>query len=193
MKKPNNKAIIRSSSAEYLIFLAATGNNGQPFEIRYENENIWLTQKLMAELYCVSVSAINQHLKTLTSDNEIDNSVIKKYLITAADGKKYLTKHYDLRAIIAVGFKIENERAVQFRKWAREIVKEYTIKGFAMDDERLKSNGTILSKQFFDELLERIREIRLSERKFYQKITDNGEPAYSNNHARLGAATRPLH
>jgi hypothetical protein len=172
MKKKVGAALIRSSSAEYLTFVAANGGDEQSIEMRYDDENIWLTQKMMAELYYVSVPAINQHLKTLASDNEIDDSVIKKYLITASDGKRYLTKHYNLQAIIAVGFKVENERAVQFRKWAREIVKEYTIKGFAMDDERLKNGGTILNKQFFDELLERIREIRLSERLFYQKITD---------------------
>jgi hypothetical protein len=171
-KKKINEVSIRSSSAEYLTFVAAKGGDEQSIEMRYDDENIWLTQKMMAELYGVSIPAINQHLKTLISDNELDNSAIKKYLITASDGKKYLTKHYNLQAIIAVGFKVENERAVQFRKWAREIVKEYTIKGFAMDDERLKSGGTVLTKQFFDELLERIREIRLSERKFYQKITD---------------------
>jgi hypothetical protein len=172
MKKSSSKTLMRSSSAEYLTFIAATGGDEQSLEMRYEDENIWLTQKMLAELYGVSVPAINQHLKTLTSDSEIDNSVVKKYLITATDGKKYLAKHYNLQAIIAVGFKIENARAVQFRKWAREIVKEYTIKGFALDDERLKRGGTILTEQFFDELLERIREIRLSERKFYQKITD---------------------
>ncbi|MEK7644230.1 MAG: virulence RhuM family protein [Patescibacteria group bacterium] len=170
--KLSHHQIIRSSAAEYLTFVAATGDNQEGIELRYENENIWMTQKMAAELYGVSVSAINQHLDTLKKDGELDDSVIKRYLITAVDGKDYQAKHYNLQVIVSVGFKIENERAVQFRKWAREIVKEYAIKGFAMDDERLKSGGSVLTKQFFEELLTRIREIRLSERKFYQKITD---------------------
>lgn len=164
---------IRSSAAEYLTFIAANGDDGEAIEIRYEDENIWLTQKMMAALYDVSVSAINQHLKKIFDDNELDeNSVIKKYLITANDGKSYNTKHYNLQAIIAVGFKVNNERAVQFRKWANQIVKDFTIKGWAMDDERLKNSGTKLTKDYFEKLLVKIREIRLSERRFYQKITD---------------------
>lgn len=164
---------IRSSAAEYLTFIAANGDNQEAIEIRYEDENIWLTQKMMAALYDVSVSAINQHLKKIFDDNELDeNSVIKKYLITANDGKSYNTKHYNLQAIIAVGFKVNNERAVQFRKWANQIVKDFTIKGWAIDDERLKNSGTKLTKDYFEKLLVKIREIRLSERRFYQKITD---------------------
>ncbi|HGD1374578.1 TPA: virulence RhuM family protein [Streptococcus agalactiae] len=164
---------IRSSAAEYLTFIAANGDDQEAIEIRYEDENICLTQKMMATLYDVSVSAINQHLKKIFDDNELDeNSVIKKYLITANDGKSYNTKHYNLQAIIAVGFKVNNERAVQFRKWANQIVKDFTIKGWAMDDERLKNSGTKLTKDYFEKLLVKIREIRLSERRFYQKITD---------------------
>lgn len=164
--------IARSSSAEYLTFIAATGGAESAVELRYEDENIWLTQKLMAELYGVSVAAINQHLKRLTDDGEIDpSSVIKKYLITAADGKTYSTKHYNLQAIIAVGFKVENPRAVQFRKWAGQIVKDYTIQGWTMDVERLKS-GHMFTDDYFDRQLELIRDIRASERRFYQKITD---------------------
>ncbi|HFH7670230.1 TPA: virulence RhuM family protein [Streptococcus agalactiae] len=164
---------IRSSAAEYLTFIAANGDDQEAIEIRYEDENIWLTQKMMAALYDVSVSAINQHLKKIFDDNELDeNSVIKKYLITANDGKSYNTKHYNLQAIIAVGFKVNNERAVQFRKWSNQIVKDFTIKGWAMDDERLKNSGTKLTKDYFEKLLVKIREIRLSERRFYQKITD---------------------
>lgn len=163
---------LRSSSAEYLTFISAAGGDEHRLELRYEDENIWMTQKMMAELYGVSVPAINQHLKKLIADGEINNSVIKQYLITASDGKGYNTEHYGLQAIISVGFKIENERSVQFRKWARNIVKEYTIKGFAMDDERMKNSGSVLTKQYFDELLTRVREIRLSERMFYQKVTD---------------------
>ena len=140
--------------------------------MRYEDKNIWLTQKMMAALYDVSVPAINQHLRRIFDDSElVENSVIKKYLITAADGKNYQTNHYNLQAIIAVGFKINNERAVRFRKWANGIVKDYTIKGWVMDDEWLK-RGTYLTEKYFDEQLERIRENRASERKFYQKNTD---------------------
>ncbi len=172
-KKRNNEITIRSSAAEYLTYIAATGDDPQSFEMRFEDENIWLTQKMLATLYAVSVPAINQHIKKIIDDNELESSsVIKKYLITAADGKQYNTIHYNLQMIISVGFKVNNERAVQFRKWANQIVKEYTIKGFAMDDERLKSGGTILTEQYFEEQLQRVREIRLSERKFYQKITD---------------------
>ena len=141
--------------------------------MRYEDENIWLTQKMMAVLYDVSVSAVNQHLKTIFEDGELEkNSVIKKYLTTASDGKSYNTNHYNLQAIIAVGFKVNNDRAVQFRKWANGIVKDYTIQGWAMDSDRLKNGGSVLTKEYFDHLLEQIREIRMSERKFYQKITD---------------------
>lgn len=123
--------------------------------------------------YGVSVSAINQHLKTIFMDGELDNqAVIKKYLITASDGKQYHTNHYNLQAIIAVGFKVNNDRAVQFRKWANGIVKDYTIQGWAIDSDRLKNGGSVLTKQYFDHLLEQIREIRMSERRFYQKITD---------------------
>ncbi len=181
MKKENKEiqntgkmemSIVRSSAAEYLTFVAAGGNSETSVEMRYEDENIWLTQKMMAALYDVSVPAINQHLKRIFADNELEESaVVKKYLITAADGKNYNTKHYSLQAIIAVGFKIENERAVQFRKWANQIVKDYTIQGWTMDVERLKHGGN-LTDEFFERQLEKIREIRLSERKFYQKITD---------------------
>ena len=172
-KKKNEVSIVRSSAAEYLTFVAATGDNEDSVEMRYEDENIWLTQKMMAQLYDVSVAAINQHIKKIFEDNELDeNSVIKKYLITAADGKKYNTNHYNLQMIIAVGFKVNNERAVQFRKWANSIVKDYTIQGWVMDDERLKNGGTVLTQEYFEKQLEKVREIRLSERKFYQKITD---------------------
>ncbi|MCL2101925.1 MAG: virulence RhuM family protein [Fibromonadales bacterium] len=172
MKKKSSLPTIRSSAAEYLTFVAATGDAPQSIEMRYEDENIWLTQKMLAELYGVSIPAINQHLKTLFEDGELNDSVIKKYLITASDGKSYLTNHYNLQTIIAIGFKVENERAVQFRKWANQIVREYTIQGWTMDVDRLKNSGSILTKEYFEKQLEKIREIRLSERKFYQKITD---------------------
>ncbi len=167
--------MIHSSAAEYLTFVAAGGSSETRLEIRYEDENIWLTQKMMAVLYDVSVSAINQHLKRIYSDSELQQeATIKKYLIVQTEGSRQVQRevdHYNLQAIIAVGFKIENERAVQFRKWANQIVKDYTIQGWTMDVERLKRGGT-LTDEFFERQLEKIREIRLSERKFYQKITD---------------------
>ena len=164
--------IVKSSAAEYLTYVSAIGDSANSIEIRYENENIWLTQKMMSVLYDVSVAAINQHLKKIFDDKELsENSVIKYYLITANDGKNYKTKHYNLQAIIAVGFKINNERAVQFRKWANQIVKDYTIQGWVMDKERLKK-GHMFTDEYFERQLQYIREIRLSERKFYQKITD---------------------
>lgn len=173
-KKENNndkKSLIRSSSAEYLTFIAATGEGG--VDAIYADENVWLTQKMMGTLYNVNVRTINEHLQKIFKDNELqDDSVIRKFRITATDGKNYNTQHYNLSAIIAVGYKVNSERAVMFRKWATQIVQEFTIKGFAMDDERLKNDGTILGKKYFEEQLQRIREIRLSERKFYQKITD---------------------
>lgn len=169
-------AIVRSSAAEYLTFIAAGGNSESSVEMRYENENIWLSQKMMSTLYNVSVSAINQHLKHIFDDDELEReATIKKYLIVQTEGKREVQReveHYNLQAIIAVGFKIENERAVQFRKWVNQIVKDYTIQGWTMDVERLKQGGSILGDEYFERQLEKIREIRLSERKFYQKITD---------------------
>ena len=172
MANKNKEITIHSSAAEYLTYVASTGSNSDSFEMRYEDENIWLTQKMMATLYDVSVSAINQHLKRIFEDNElVEELVIKKYLITASDGKSYSTKHYNLQAIIAVGFKVNNDRAVRFRKWAGQIVKDYTIQGWTMDKERLKK-GHMFTDEYFERQLENIREIRLSERKFYQKVTD---------------------
>ena len=172
MANKNKEITIHSSAAEYLTYVASTGSNSDSFEMRYEDENIWLTQKMMATLYDVSVSAINQHLKRIFEDNElVEESVIKKYLITASDGKSYSTKHYNLQAIIAVGFKVNNERAVRFRKWVGQIVKDYTIQGWTMDKERLKK-GHMFTDEYFERQLQNIREIRLSERKFYQKVTD---------------------
>ena len=169
-------SIVRSSAAEYLTFVAAGGGSEASVEMRYEDENIWLTQKMMAVLYDVSVPAINQHLKRIFTDNELDRgATVKKYLIVQTEGTREVRReveHYNLQAIIAVGFKIENERAVQFRKWANQIVKDYTIQGWTMDVERLKSGGSILTDDFFERQLEKIREIRLSERRFYQKVTD---------------------
>ena len=172
MKKDKREiSIVRSSAAEYLTFITATGQSD--INAVYCDENVWLTQKMMGLLYNVETHTINYHLKKIFADGEIDeNSVIRKFRITAADGKTYNTNHYNLSAIIAVGNKVDSPRAVQFRKWANCIIEEFTVKGFAMDDERLKNGGTILTKDYFEEQLERIREIRLSERRFYQKITD---------------------
>ena len=181
MKKDKNKqlqktgaketSIVRSSAAEYLTFVAATGKGG--VEAVYADENIWLSQKMMGVLYDVNVRTVNEHLKKIFADSELqEDSVIRKFRITASDGKNYNTNHYNLSAIIAVGYKVNSERAVQFRKWATQVIQEFTIKGYTMDDERLKNDGTVLGKKYFEEQLERIREIRLSERKFYQKITD---------------------
>lgn len=177
MKYDNRKKedkLIRSSAAEYLTYVAAAGENG--VELRYEDENIWLTQKMLSVLYGVSTSAINQHIKKILEDKELEEkSTIKNFLIVQDEGNRKISRkviHYNLQMIIAVGFKVDNERAIQFRKWANQIVKDFTIKGWVMDDERLKSDGSILTKKYFEEQLERIREIRMSERKFYQKITD---------------------
>ena len=163
--------IIRSSAAEYLTFITATGEGD--VNAVYADENVWLTQKMMGVLYQVETPTINYHLKKAFADGELsEESVIRKFRITAADGKTYDAMHYNLAAIIAVGHKVDSPKAVQFRKWANQVIEEYTIKGFAMDDERLKNGGTVLTKDYFEEQLERVREIRLSERRFYQKITD---------------------
>lgn len=172
MPAKKNEPLIRSSAAEYLTYIASVGDESSSIEMRYEDENIWLTQKMMATLYDVDVRTVNYHVKKIFGDSELqEDSVIRKFRITAEDGKKYNTNHYSLEMIIAVGFKVNSERAVQFRKWVNQIAKDYTIKGWVMDVERIK-RGTYLTEKYFDEQLERIREIRASERKFYQKVTD---------------------
>ena len=167
---------IRSSAAEYLTYVAAVGDQPDAIEIRYEDENVWLTQKMMAQLYDVTVANINQHIKTIFADGELlPEPTIKKYLIVQNEGSRTVSRsvdHYNLQMIIAVGFKVNNERAVQFRRWANSIVKDYTIQGWVMDEERLKKGGSVLTKEYFEKQLEKIREIRMSERMFYQKITD---------------------
>lgn len=169
-KKPEG-SLARSSAAEYLTFVAASGQGG--VEAVYADENIWLTQKMMGVLYDVETHTINYHLKKVFGDSELEEtSVVRKFRITAADGKTYNTQHYKLPAIIAVGYKVNSERAVQFRKWATGIIEQFTIKAYVMDDERIKAGGSVLTDQYFEEQLQRIREIRVSERKFYQKITD---------------------
>ena len=169
--RKSDVSILRSSTAEYLTFVAASGQGG--VEAVYADESIWLTQKMMGVLYDVETHTINYHLKKVFSDSELEEvSVIRNFRTTAADGKNYNTKHYKLTAIIAVGYKVNSERAVQFRKWATGIIEQFTIKAYVMDDERIKAGGSILTEQYFEEQLQRIREIRISERKFYQKITD---------------------
>ena len=175
MAKKKDEITIRSSAAEYLTYVASVGDQQDSVEMRYEDENIWLTQKMMATLYDVDVRTINEHIKKIYSDSELEeDSTVRNFRIVQTEGSRQVTrdtKHYNLQMIIAVGFKGNSERAVQFRKWVNQIAKDYTIKGWVMDDERLK-RGTYLTEKYFDEQLERIREIRASERKFYQKITD---------------------
>ena len=162
----------KSSAAQYLTYIASYGITDEKFEIRYEDENIWMSQKMLAAVYGVEVPNIAYHLRKLFSDGEIDKETsIKEILIDVGDGRKFAVNHYNLQVIIALGFKIDNERAIAFRKWANQIVTEYTIKGWVMDVPRLK-DGSPITNEYFEHQLERIREIRMSERKFYQKVTD---------------------
>lgn len=171
MVKKHEISITRSSAAEYLTFVAANRESG--VQAMYADENVWLTQKMMGLLYDVASHTITYHLQKIFSDSELEeSSVTRNFRVTADDGKNYNTKHYNLSAIIAVGYKVNSEQAVQFRKWATEIVESFTIKAYVMDDERLKNGGAVFTKDYFEEQLQRIREIRLSERRFYQKITD---------------------
>ncbi|MEG0900455.1 MAG: virulence RhuM family protein [Oscillospiraceae bacterium] len=176
VEKKKDQVTIRSSASEYLTYIASVGDSNDSVEMRYEDENIWLTQKMMATLYDVSIPAINQHLKKIYADHELEpEATIKKYLIVQIEGNRNVSReidHYNLNAIIAVGFKVNNQRAVRFRVWANQIIEQYTIKGWAMDVERLKNGGSVLTEKYFEEQLEKIREIRLSERRFYQKLTD---------------------
>lgn len=176
VRNDKQEQAIRSSAAEYLTFVAATGDSTESMEMRYEDENIWLTQKMMSALYDVDVRTINEHIQKVYEDGELtEEATIRNFRIVQTEGSRQVSrqvKHYNLQMIIAVGFKVNNDRAVQFRKWANTIVKDYTIQGWAMDSDRLKNGGSVLTKEYFDHLLEQIREIRMSERKFYQKITD---------------------
>ena len=176
MKKKKDEITISSSAAEYLTYVASVGDQQDSVEMRYEDENIWLTQRMMATLYDVGLPTINEHIKKIYADSELEETAtIRNFRIVQTEGSRQVTrdtKHYNLQMIIAVGFKVNSERAVQFRKWANAVVKDYTIQGWVMDDERLKRGGTVLTKDYFEKQLERIREIRMSERRFYQKITD---------------------
>ena len=166
---------LRSSAAEYLTFVASTGGSDESFEMRYEDENIWLTQKMIAVLYDVDVRTVNEHIKKIYDDQELsEEATIRNFRMVQTEGGRQVSrelKHYTLQMIIAVGFKVNNPRAVQFRKWAGQIVKDHTIQGWTMDKERLKK-GHMFTDEYFERQLQYIREIRLSERKFYQKVTD---------------------
>ena len=176
MARKKTDISIRSSAAEYLTFVAASGGSDEAVEMRYEDENLWLTQKMMAVLYDVDVRTINDHIKKVLSDGELtEEATIRKFRIVQTEGTRQVNRevlHYSLQMVISVGFKVNSERAVQFRKWVNGIAHTYTIKGWVMDEERLKNNGSILTKKYFEEQLEKVREIRASERMFYQKITD---------------------
>lgn len=181
MSRKKNDIMIRSSAAEYLTFTASAGDNGDEgdngdsIEMRYEDENIWLTQKMMAQLYNVDVRTVNEHIKKVFSDNELEEeATIRKFRIVQNEGGRQISRevnHYNLQMIIAVGFKVNNQRAVRFRKWVNQIVETYTIKGWVMDSERFINEGP-LTQKYFDEQPEKIREIRMSERLFYRKIAD---------------------
>ena len=175
MTKRKDEITIHSSAAEYLTYVAAVGDNADSLEMRYEDENIWLTQKMIATLYDMDVRTINEHIKKIYKDDELaEEATIRKFRIVQTEGSRQVNReviHYNLQMIIAIGFKVNNDRAVRFRKWSAQIVKDYTIQGWTMDKERLKK-GHMFTDEYFERQLQNIREIRLSERKFYQKITD---------------------
>lgn len=166
----NKKLQIRNSTAEFLIFTNQMKEDG--IEVRVQNDTIWLSQKLMAILFDCSTDNISLHLKNIFKEEELDeSSVTEEFSVTASDGKSYKTKHYNLDAIIAVGYRVNSKRATAFRQWATSVLKDYAIRGYVIDRKRME-NGTFLSEDYFEHLLAEIREIRLSERRFYQKITD---------------------
>jgi len=170
MQDKNTKLQIRNSTAEFLIFTKQAG--GDSIEVRVDDESVWLTQKLIAVLFDSSKQNIGQHLKKIFEEGELtESSVVKKFFTTADDGKQYETNFYNLDAIISVGYRVNSVRATQFRQWATNILRDFAIRGWVLDKERLK-NGAYLSEEYFNLLLSEIREIRASERKFYQKITD---------------------
>lgn len=155
------------------IIFYTTPDGNKKVEVVFQNEDFWLSQKRIAELFGVEVNTVNYHVKEIFKSGElVEKSVIRKIRTTAADGKNYLTSFYSLDATIAVGYRVSSYQATQFRIWATKTLKEFIIKGFVLDDERLKQGNRVFGKDYFDELLERIREIRASERRFYQKITD---------------------
>lgn len=166
----DKKLQIRNSTAEFLIFTSQKGENS--IDVLVADENVWLTQDMLATLYKKGRSTITEHLKNIFNEGELDEvSVCRKFRRTASDGKEYNTKFYNLEAVIAVGFRANSDRAIQFRQWATIVLKDFSIRGYVLDKERLK-NGIFLNEEYFDHLIEEIREIRASERRFYQKVTD---------------------
>jgi len=169
-KNPDHKLTIRNSTAEFLIFTQQAGEKG--IEARYEEGTIWLTQKLMADLFAVDTNTVGEHLQNIFKSHELDqNSVTRNFRVTASDGKNYNTQFYNLDAIISVGYRVNSKRATQFRQWATQVLHQFAIRGYVLDRKRLE-NGSFLGEDYFEKLLAEIREIRLSERHFYQKITD---------------------
>jgi len=166
----NKNLTIRNSTAEFLIF---TTTNGQDtIEVKVEDGTVWLTQKLIAKLFDVNVATVNEHLKNIFKTHELkEDSVIRKFLITASDGKNYNTKHYNLEVIISLGYRINSNKATEFRRWATQVLKTFATRGYVLDNERLK-NGSYLNPQYYKDLILEIRDIRESERNFYQQITD---------------------
>lgn len=170
IKNDKKQLIVRNSTAEFLIFTTQAKEQG--IEIRYEDENLWLTQKMMGELFSVTKQTISEHLQNVFETKELDeNSVVRNFLTTASDGKNYNTQLYSLDAVISVGYRVNSKRATEFRQWATQILKQFSVKGYILDRKRLE-NGSFLNEDYFQRLLEEIREIRLSERRFYQKVTD---------------------
>ncbi len=170
MTDQNKNKLIRNSTAEFLTFTAQSGD--QSIEARYEEETVWLTQKLIAALFDVTVKTISEHFQNIFASGELaEEAVVRKFRTTAADGKNYGVQHYNLDAIISVGYRVNSVRATQFRQWATRVLRDFAIKGYVLDRKRME-NGTFLDEDYFERLLEEIREIRLSERRFYQKITD---------------------
>ena len=195
--KPGKKLQIRNSTAEFLIFTRQAGEAG--IEVRVAEETVWLTQKLMAALFSVDVRTISEHLGNLFASEELqEDSVIRKFRTTAADGKNYQTQFYNLDAIIAVGFRVNSARAIQFRQWATGVLRDFALRGYVLDKERLK-NGAFLSPEYYENLLAEIREIRASERRFYQKITDiyatamDYDPAAETTQAFFATVQNKLH
>ncbi len=166
----NKNLTIRNSTAEFLIF---TTNNAQDtIEVKIEDDSVWLTQKLIAKLFDVHIATINEHLKNIFKTYELqEDAVIRDFLITASDGKNYNTKHYNLEVIISLGYRINSNKATEFRQWATQVLKRFATRGYVLDNERLK-NGSFLNPQYFKDLILEIRDIRESERNFYQQITD---------------------
>lgn len=170
MQEKDKNLIIRSSAAEFLIFEQQKKEKG--IEVRFEEGDLWLTQKLLGELYDTTRNNITMHIQNIFADGELEEkSVSKKFLLTASDGKSYNTNYYNLDMIISVGYRVSSDRAIQFRRWATNVLKQFAKKGYIIDKKRMK-NGTFFNEDYFEELLAEIREIRLSERRFYQKITD---------------------